>query len=527
VYAAHLAQGDLFPIWSAEDYFGLGTPMPFFYHKLFYYPAALLLLAFGSVRGATIGALLLFLVLGCAGLYRTARRLGLSGRGAALLAACLPFQGYTIFDWLVRGAMAELAACMLAPWLLYSVALLVQEKRAPWHLFTNLLLLALAHAVLAWFALLLVAIAVVAGANGLDARAGRTEAARALGWTALLGLPFLPFLLVYLRLAEHYDVGIVASTYFTPTRQFVDLFGGYLSPARWKWDDDWEAVRTQLNPETLIFLAAAAVGITRHAVRLGWRRFSEDRLLLVLIASCFVYGFLQLRASAFVYALVPGFEFIQFPWRLLGLLQLIVLLLIGAWFARLEAGSQPRSAGLAAALLLALSVAGNHSFHLLDTRYPWIASESVEAPLRPGEEFGAIGVVGEYLPRVAPRDDTDAARAEPRRVRYKEMHDWLVAPPYSFASPESRRDCRARAWPRARFEPRALVYTVDCPSPGQLIARHHYSGLERVVIEQQGRSWRAAATRTADDPRVRIDVPAGPATVTIELPRLEHLLDAS
>src|SRR4051812_30711815 len=36
VFASHFSQGDLFPVWSGSDAFGLGTPMPTYYQRLYF-----------------------------------------------------------------------------------------------------------------------------------------------------------------------------------------------------------------------------------------------------------------------------------------------------------------------------------------------------------------------------------------------------------------------------------------------------------------------------------------------------------
>lgn len=137
-----------------------------------------------------------------------------------------------------------------------------------------------------------------------------------------------------------------------------------------------------------------------------------------------------------------------------------------------------------------LSIAGSRGFHPI--RYGWYPTERLEAPLQPGAEAGPIGVAGEYLPKIAlPGDDQEGP---------------LVS--------------RARALPRRRFEPLELEYRVECPRPSRFIMRHHYSGLERVLVQAGNRSWRGAAHRTPADPRTRVDVPAGVSRVRIQIPLL-------
>ena len=55
VMAERFALGEVIPVWSSLDNYGLGSPEPIFYNKLFYYPAALIYLAVGSLKLAVVG----------------------------------------------------------------------------------------------------------------------------------------------------------------------------------------------------------------------------------------------------------------------------------------------------------------------------------------------------------------------------------------------------------------------------------------------------------------------------------------
>ena len=113
IYARHYAWFDLLPIWTSLDAWGFGSPMPVVYHKLFYMIAAPLLLATGSIKAAIVIALALFLTTGALGIYTTMRAIGASALAAVVAGCCLLTASYTVTNWLVRGAMAELAGAMI------------------------------------------------------------------------------------------------------------------------------------------------------------------------------------------------------------------------------------------------------------------------------------------------------------------------------------------------------------------------------------------------------------------------------
>ena len=68
IYASHWAGLDLLPIWSSADNTGYGSPLPLFYHRLFYLVAAPLVLAFGSLKAADAVAIVIALTSGAWGM---------------------------------------------------------------------------------------------------------------------------------------------------------------------------------------------------------------------------------------------------------------------------------------------------------------------------------------------------------------------------------------------------------------------------------------------------------------------------
>jgi hypothetical protein len=329
VYAFHFAQGDLLPIWSSEDFHGLGTPLPFFYHKLFYALSGALYWLLPSLKASLVCTLAALLVVGSLGLHRTLLRLGVPYGIAAAVAATLPFQGYTLCDWLVRGAMAELAACMMVPWVLFSLIHTIRVSRVPWHLYANLFLLALAHSVVAYFAAWLALLGLAFAFAGVERARLWAEARRA----ALFGAAWLaavsPLLLVQLRLGRHYGVGAITSGLYDPARHFQGFVSGQLWATSWRWGhtDRWSPV--QFNPETSLFLVVAVAGIALCWRRSGLGRGRGDRTLAFLLVALALFCLLQLPPAEPLYEWVPGFRFVQFPWRLMAIAQALVLSLVG------------------------------------------------------------------------------------------------------------------------------------------------------------------------------------------------------
>jgi hypothetical protein len=258
------------------------------------------------------------------------------------------------------------------------------------------------------------------------------------------------------------------------------------------------------------------------ALRRGRAPFREEPALGFLLSGLFVCFLLQLRVAAPVYGLVPGLRFIQFPFRWLSLEQVLALLVIGWGIARLGATRGPRIAGLAAAVLLAVAALGSRAYDPGPGH--WHPADLVESIPSAGRDPGFPGV-GEYLPILRhPGETEEERRSVLRKFRHARAPFWTSREEAIFVSETARERCRLAATPRLRREPLALHYRVDCPLEATLVVRHHYSGLERVWVKRADDWHRSRTHRTPEDPRLRIDLPAGESQVRVELPRLWHAL---
>ena len=508
VYASHLAQGDFLPIWSSEDTWGLGSPFPLYYHKLFYFASSLLYLATGSMKAAIVVAIVLFLLVGCAGLFAAAARLGLRPRDASLLAATLPLQTYTIFDWLVRGAMAELSAAMIAPWLFRALLVLVQDGKVSIGLPVSLALFALAHSALACFGGIAVLVAWGIVAFGGDRRAFLPVTGR-LVIAGLVVLAMLaPYLFVAWKLRRLYDVSVLATGSFHPSEQFRSL-ATYLSPLPWVWGREWRGVQLQTSPVTVLFFVAAAVVVARSG-----RSGQRGVLLLAIVGA--VFAFLQTPASAAAYAAVSALALIQFPWRLLALLQVVLLLVVASGLARWKGRGRD---ALPWAFLL-LSIAVTKSLHPI--RYGRFDPALREARAAPGH-FGVLTGIGEYFPRI---ESPDAEADDPRypsRKHARVLLELAARGPEIVAG-----DGAISRGPRSVFEQMEFEYVVECEGATVVAFPHLHAGsLDRVTVSTDAGPWSAArSSRTAEDPRIRIELPAGRHTVRVRTPTLAAVLDS-
>lgn len=314
IFAEQMQQGNLLPVWSSVDNLGLGSPFPLFYHKLFYFAAGALNAVGLTEKDAVMWALIGFLWFGATGMYLLLRRIGCSKLTAAAGATYFIFANYTITDWLIRGAVAELAALALIPWMLWSFFVSLDQGRVVKRFGLFLALVFLAHSVMAYFAVIILApaglLAVIVRRMHLTA----SGIVRSLPAVAICILVTAPYALVMLSLGSAYDMRRLLEEPLTPTSQFRPL-RSYFWDTDWQWGDNWQNYTTQLDLPLIVLFVISLVllGVLRHST--SRKRLIDGAILLFLFGIGMI---LQMPWTAGFYETVPGAEFIQFPWRLLG-----------------------------------------------------------------------------------------------------------------------------------------------------------------------------------------------------------------
>lgn len=412
IYAQHYSFFDFLPIWSSVDNAGFGSPLPLFYHKLFYVVSASILNLTGEMKAALVLAILIFLVTGAFGMYYTLRALGASREVCMVGGLSLIVAKYTVTNWLTRGAMAEFSAAMLVPWTLLYFIRTVEEERVHPGLAASLGLVFLGHSVLSFyllllfFATLLILLAVRRIRPSIFS--AKSLLLPAAVFLALAG----PYLLAMSALAGDYDMGRIVPAHLHPNSQFQPL-GRYLWDGLWSFGGDWEGFTVQIDMPPLILLAAGLLGIllTRRVNpdALGQRRTSFMFPLLPFLLVGALAWVLQTPVSAPFYARFPGAEFIQFPWRLLAVITPIVIAL-GLYLA--EKTFPPRLAGAVLGLYLVAMVVLCGAFAPI--RYERLPTQASLA----GVQFSAFG---EYAPKAAslpvPTKENIRANAEAASCR--------------------------------------------------------------------------------------------------------------
>ncbi len=317
-----LRAGNPYPRWASNFYHGYGYPIFNYYSPLTYHLGNWLTL-FHPDR-AVAGAKAIFIgsaLLGAAGAYLLGREFGHKG-GGLLGAAAFAFSPYImLINPHVRGDLPEVFALALVPWVLWSwerlwddggkgmFALAVVSASATIlsHNLTGLttMLLLLALSVWRWL---------------IDGHHTRFKWALLAGvlTVALTAFFWLPFLLE--RQYIHLDVA--GDGHYDFRNHFV-LIKELLAPL---CSLDWRAATTNppmtAGPLLLLCAVAGLVVALRQRVQLRRLSFYLFGSLLCL--------WLVTTSSRFLWELVPGMQFYQFPWRFLGPLAALLIPLVAS-----------------------------------------------------------------------------------------------------------------------------------------------------------------------------------------------------
>lgn len=395
--SAAMDEGQFLGRWVSVLKRGWGYPLFHYYPPGFYLLAAIPYRAGLDLMPSIHLTLALLQMIGAAGMYGLGR-LFMGRRAAmicALLWAFLPYQQVNLF---VRGAMAEFAALQ---WLAAALFLQLRFIRKP----------SAANGAIA-----AAAISVMIITHAITAMAG-TAVLAAMGtwysqrqqrrdWRKNLLLAALP-LIAGVGLSAFYWLPALAERHFVQT---ANMLGGYydyrqhfLQWTQWLNVFHWgfgasTAEPGRGMPRHLGLAPLALVGLGWWLVAMRGRKAPAVLIAASLGALCLLL--LTLEASKGIWAFVPLMPYIQFPWRLLGEVGVLMALAGGAGAQMLfdAVAEHKRAWALAAAM----------GFVVLAPPWHWEPVKVVKPVLsgHPSAEMlrsrdWAVTGVDEFLPRDA------------------------------------------------------------------------------------------------------------------------------
>ena len=111
IYAAHFRHGDLFPVWSSSDAYGMGTPVLLFYQRTFFMVGGLVFIVLGgSLKATLLVTVAIFMVVGAYGMRKAlgvvtdSRMLQVVG-SIAVSAPCMRFCNSATWLWLASRSL--------------------------------------------------------------------------------------------------------------------------------------------------------------------------------------------------------------------------------------------------------------------------------------------------------------------------------------------------------------------------------------------------------------------------------------
>jgi hypothetical protein len=315
VYAKHFRFGDVIPVWATSDNFGMGSPLPSLYHRLFYMVSGVIYAITNNSKISIALALIVFASIGVRYVYLILCEFNCSQHIAMLGASLLPFLNYSVTNWLVRGAVAEYSAMMLIPLVLY----LVKKSWDRGLLYPPIGFafgcLFLAHSVIAYYLALIIGVVLVASCLFRFAPwtffTVKQILLTMLAFVAITWWSLLPML--YFR--QRFDVSRLLPDFLNVQFQFHSATE-YFWDSTWSWSNAPQLFTVQLDVFIVLSLAVLVV----------MRRYSREHVGWFLILA--ISLLLQNGRSWRFYNIVPGAGFIQFPWRLSALSSVVLLILV-------------------------------------------------------------------------------------------------------------------------------------------------------------------------------------------------------
>jgi hypothetical protein len=356
----HIQHGDFYPRWFSDLHFGFGAPVLNFYAPLSYYILVGLHLLGASQAATFMLGFVLALAVAIWGTYLWVRDQFASPVAGFVAAAAYGLSPYLIYDILDRAAYPEVWGLAIAPWLFWLVYRCTRSSPLPARWLRLALPLAFAAIILSHnlSALIMTPLVVCYAAAVMIASGGPIfsrlvklglRLAQGAGLAAFFWLPFaMESAAVQLNRATRYDY----HTSFLTLANLLELPKAY------------DALN--VSQDHTIGLSWLAVGLPLLAIGLClWKR--PPRLWQITMATLGLLAltliFLVLPSSALVWSLIPGMSFIQFPWRLLGPINLLLAWFCGAAIAAWPSPkTKPALAGLALAGFFFFSLAS--TYHL-------------------------------------------------------------------------------------------------------------------------------------------------------------------
>jgi len=302
-----LREGQWPPHWAPNLYGGYGSPVFLFYAPAFAALANAAARWFEAAGSAASAVLVAFSFAGVFGVRRLFAAIpGADPQAGRIAATLFALQPYLIGDKLIRNANAEFAALCLLPFALIGLVRLGQQPLRGAFVIAG----ALAASILTHNLTALVCLALLVGGTLwlYGWRDARILSALALG----VGIGLLIAAFVWLPALALWD-----------SIRLEELTRG-----KFDFHDQWNGLRKLFGYASFFSAGALLPLVLAFAAWIAVRRSSgalaARRLLWGLLVAALLLVVLQSRVSEPLWEMIPLLSFMQFPWRFMGPLALVV-----------------------------------------------------------------------------------------------------------------------------------------------------------------------------------------------------------
>ena len=392
VFRRAFLSGNFYPLWNPNGSYGLGNPMPLFYHRLFYLLSGYVGLLMGSSILGVKTALLFFLVLGVMGMFKLLQQISANDPFLSLVGAVL-FAGapYTFLNWLVRGAMAEFSAAMIVPWILLCLIQFYQGLR-PWFKTTFfLILLFFAHSMIFYFAALgilfsFIGFLVLKKVNLKYLWSERFEILfSALFFVIVVG----PHFLAALFMMDFFTTDVLIKVHPNPVNEFQKLYL-YFAHNSFGWGEQWKGISVEINR---YILSGILVFMGMNLAKKTKVRTPSNYYFLFLFV---FYFYLQTPLSIEFYLHFPKAQFLQFPWRLLSFLTPITICILFYFCTQLLIHGKYSQRWVYSLMGIILFLSLSFPYRALRIQYEWYSGSEIVDKI---SKLNQLPPYAEYLPK--------------------------------------------------------------------------------------------------------------------------------
>lgn len=378
VYRRAIAQGQILPTWWASIQNGYGSPMPLFYHRLFYWLAGVFAQVV-SIKTAILSTVVCFLYLAAYGIARAIQIEEKRLPYVLSLSVLFLLSPYLWIDWVVRGAMAELSALALVPWLISELELCRRTQVVRWSRIVFILtVLFFAHSVISLFGFVLTFLYMI------SLIFCRRPIRHHFHWISILfGMGCVVQFIVARSLIPFFKISKLSGYPMRPQDNYANWVSYFLD-SHYVWGESWQQMTVEIGRYAII-----AIGLA-FSIQLIVRKGRVQLPFLVLPLLFLLY--LQFPISRSFYELFPYASFLQFPWRLLVFITPLCILILSRLCLRTGRASIDRT--LLGLILAATTLSGASIWKGQEFRYDWYGARDIR--LATNDLVGAWAG-GEYL----------------------------------------------------------------------------------------------------------------------------------